>query len=83
MTFVRINNFGFSLYVANGSKSDVSFCDGGCLAIIDSSASSIMGPPEDIERINGILKAKSFLFGRYAVSYYFQYSFLLHVFLKE
>ncbi|KAJ9585811.1 hypothetical protein L9F63_002402, partial [Diploptera punctata] len=45
----------------------VSFCSGGCEAIVDSGTTQISGPPEEIKKLNELLEASGPHFGRYKV----------------
>ncbi|KAK4884207.1 hypothetical protein RN001_000478 [Aquatica leii] len=46
----------------------IPFCTAGCKAIVDTSTTVIMAPPEDVKSINKLIGATSLVFGRYHVN---------------
>jgi len=47
----------------------LSYCENGCETIVDTGTATISGPAKDIKTINGLIKGKGPIFGRYKVWY--------------
>lgn len=75
--------FYFSIVLSENAKNNITLCENGCTAIVDSSSNRITGPADEIEKIHTKIGAKAFFFNRYRVSHIISQLKAMYIFRVE